>query len=182
MLDSLIGKTVAEQAAAGYSTSWMRSDLLRSIKTRQDVEEFTVILSQINDTDMDEKMQLYYKKVRAFVQDPGSADDDPNKIEECLKLAVAALEVKHITMEAVMLAKGRLFKEQGKIQISSMEGSGTEDPNGQSGETEEVLEALAPLKGEVPTREEFLERHVLTKVRSECRYLSRLILAEASRT
>ena len=82
MLDSLIGKSVAEQAAAGYSTSWMRSDLLRSIKTRQDVEEFTVIMSQINDTDMDEKMQLYYRKVKAFMKDPGSADDDPNKIEE----------------------------------------------------------------------------------------------------
>ena len=139
-------------------------------------------MSQINDTDMDEKMQLYYRKVKAFMQDAGSADDDPNKIEECLKLAVEALSVKKVTIETVMLAKGNLFKEQGKIQISSMEGSGTEDPNGQSAEKEEVLEELAPLKGEIPNREEFLERHVLTKVRSECRYLSWLILAEASRT
>ena len=66
MLDSLIGKSVAVQANAGFLEMWKRSDLYLSVVNDEKLFEFLALMSQINDADMDAKMQVFYVAVKSY--------------------------------------------------------------------------------------------------------------------
>ena len=68
-LAALMGKSVAEQANAGYSASWKRSDLYQSIKTDDDLLNFAEIMSQVVTEDNDEEMQKFYKHLAEVLED-----------------------------------------------------------------------------------------------------------------
>ena len=79
---------------------WKQSALYLSVKTDKDLFDFLALMSQANSADSDEKMQAFYKAVQGYNSDPGHVDD-PLKIQECLDLAVEALAVKKVPVEAV---------------------------------------------------------------------------------
>ena len=101
LLANLIGKTVADQANAGFLQSWKRSDLYRSIVNDEKMFDFVELMAQINDEDMDEQMQAFYTAVQSYNADVGHVDNVA-KIQECLDLAVEALAVEKVSVEAVM--------------------------------------------------------------------------------
>ena len=101
LLAGLIGASVGGQAIAGFTQVWKQSALYLSVKTDGDLFDFLALMSQANTADSDEKMQEFYQAVQAYNSDPGHVDD-PSKIQECLDLAVEALAVEKVSVEAVM--------------------------------------------------------------------------------
>ena len=55
-LAALMGKSVADQANAGYSEMWKRSDLFQSVKTDEELMNFADVMSQIVSAESDKKM------------------------------------------------------------------------------------------------------------------------------
>jgi|AACY02.9.fsa_nt_gi hypothetical protein len=100
LLAAMIGASVTAQANAGFIQSWKRSALYRSVTTDSDLFDFLSLMGQANSDATDEKMQLFYKAVQAYNDDPGHVDNLP-KIQECLNLAVEALAVGNVSVAAV---------------------------------------------------------------------------------
>ena len=52
LLANLIGKSVADQANAGFLQLWKRSDLYQSIVNDEEMFKFVELMAQINDEDI----------------------------------------------------------------------------------------------------------------------------------
>ena len=101
LLANLLGKSVADQANAGFIQMWKRSDLYRSIVNDEKMFDFVELMAQINDGDMDEQIQAFYTAVQSYNADVGHVDNVA-KIQECLDKALIALAIKKITVAQVV--------------------------------------------------------------------------------
>ena len=58
-LAALMGKTVAEQANAGFSEVWRRADLLSAIQSDDQLMNFTDLMAMVVTSSSNAKMQTY---------------------------------------------------------------------------------------------------------------------------
>ena len=150
LLGSLIGASVDGQAIVGFTQMWKQSALYRSVQTDADLFEFLALMSQANTADSDVKMQAFYEAVRSYNSDPGHTDD-LSKIRECLDLAVEALAVKRVSVEAVM-----------KIQRAGEGGRAfqllpSQPPQDDEVPEEKDLPELVRVSGDFVSKEDFIE-------------------------
>ena len=146
-----MGKTVAEQANAGYSQTWKRSDLYLAVKNDDDLMDFTDLMARVVTAASDEKMQAYYVAVSRYINDPGHSDN-VEKIRSCLNVAIEAMSVDKISVETVLkLAEDGTAKRalSGDTEASRAEETvvPTVDPD---------LPSLPKLTGDHLSKEEFI--------------------------
>ena len=126
MLDSIIGKSVAVQANAGFLEMWKRSDLYMSIVNDEKLFEFLALMSQINDADMDDKMQEFYVAVQSYNADVGHVND-VEKIQKCLEKALDALAIKKIAVADVVKIRASGTASQASPERVSQEDNYVQD-------------------------------------------------------
>ena len=103
-LAALMGKTVAEQANAGYSQTWKRSAMYQAMKSDEELMNFTDLMARVVTADSNEKMQEYYQAVSAYYNDPGHSDN-VEKIRACLDKAIEAMSVDKTSVQAALRQK-----------------------------------------------------------------------------
>ena len=61
--DKLIGKTVAEQTAAGNAEGWISSVMFKAVKTTEDLHNIVAFSASIATAEMDTDLQAMYKRM-----------------------------------------------------------------------------------------------------------------------
>ena len=158
-----MGKTVAEQADAGYSQTWKRSAMYQAIKSDEELMNFTDLMARVVTADSNEKMQKYYQAVSAYYNDPGHSEN-VEKIRACLDKAIEAMSVDKTSVQEVLnlqndgMAKRAL---SGETEASRAEESAMSD-------VDPDLPPLPKLVGDHLSKEEF----IAGKFKSQVWYLT----------
>ena len=74
-LSQVLGKSVAEQAAAGNAEGWKATAMLNSVKTYKDLLTILKFAATVNTTASDKEMQAAYEKYGEVIADVGHMDD-----------------------------------------------------------------------------------------------------------
>ena len=159
-LAALMGKTVAEQANAGFSEVWRRSDLFQAIQSDEELMNFTDLMAMVVSEKSDTQMQIYYGAVHSYFNDPGHVND-LEKIRECLDLAVKAMAIEKVSVQSVAdikmegMAKRALNGDQTEVSRAKGSAVPVEDPE---------LPLLPKLVGDHLSKEEFVAGIYKTQV------------------
>ena len=157
-LSQVLGKSVAEQAAAGNAEGWKATAMLSSVKTYKDLLTILKFAATVNTTAGNEKMQAAYEKYGQVVADVGHMDD-PAKIEEVKDLVVEAFQAATLPISAT-IAKfadytGSPAEPQTSVQSPAQRTA--EDPDMQQSD-------LPTIKGDFMDRNSFAEKHLRQEV------------------
>ena len=85
-LSQVLGKSVAEQAAAGNAEGWKATAMLSSVKTYKDLLTILKFAATVNTTAGNEKMQAAYQKYGQVVADVGHMDDLARQAQGYVKI------------------------------------------------------------------------------------------------
>ena len=131
-LSQVLGKSVADQAAAGNADGWKATAMLKSVKTYNDLLTLLRFAATVNTSASDEKMQAAYKKYGEVIADIGHMDD-PGRVDAVKDLVVEAFQAARLkiseTLEKFAEYTGSPVERQSPVQSPTPKTADETDTN-----------------------------------------------------
>jgi hypothetical protein len=146
LFGALIGQSPEAQRIAGAQAIWKNSAITRLITDRNSMVEMVKFVTSLSSNELNASLQPFYKAAQAYSID---RSENKEKLQDAINKLVDAFIAGNFTVEDI----NEKYKSHMGISLSK-----SKDIEAKA------LPKLAPLKGDVPSRQEFIETNLQMQV------------------